>query len=258
MAITFVGEGPSGWAVNNANNIQGPGEHASTAVGDRVFMIATWKDFGITATCRDAITSAAWTEIDESADGSVGTGNGVGSMKVGVWYFDWNGTDVAGEILYSTGTNNISLASILTFRKDAGDTWNAPTFTNGSQASSSTISVTGASNLNYAAGDLMIAILGIRDDGSFTSFDATATGITWASALNKAPATDGSTTLGNDASAAAGYRIASSGTSSAAPTMSGTLAAAETGRGTFIRQTVTAAANPRVPYYRPMTQLLAH
>ena len=256
MAITFVGEGAAGWAAGAGGTTAGPNEHASTAVGDRVFMISVWKPFSITATCRDNSTAAAWTEIDESADGSVGVGNGTGSVKVGVWYFDWNGTDINGEVLFSTAVD-IQMTSILTFRKDASDTWDTPTFTNGNQ-SGSTISVTGASNLNYAAGDLMLAILGIRDDGTFTSFSADATGISWASAFNQAPATNGSTTLGNDISAAAGYRIASSGTSSAAPTMSGTLGATETGRGTFIRQSVTTTAAERVPFYRPHIPLLPH
>jgi hypothetical protein len=223
-----------------------------------MFCIATWKDFAITATCADEVSAAAWTEIDESADGSVGTGNGAGSMKVGIWYFDWNGTDTGGPLItWSTGTNLLAGTAVLTFRKGGSDTWDAPTFTNGNQ-SGSTISVTGAANLNYAAGDLLVAILGIRDDGTFTSFSADATGITWAAAFAQAPATNGSTTLGNDLSAASGYRIASSGTSSAAPTMSGTLAATETGRGTFLRQTVTTTAAERVPKYQPMTQLLAH
>ena len=249
MAITFVGTGNTDtWAVSAASGIVAPAEHASTAVGDRVFLIATWKDFAITAIGEDGVTGLDWTEVDESADGSVGTGNGTGSMKVGVWYFDWDGTNVDPQVTFSTSVNQLALGAILTFRKGASDTWNAPTFTNGNQALGSTISVTGGSNLNYAAGDLLIAILGIRDDGTFTSFDATATGITWASSLNKAPSTDGSTTSGNDCSATCGYRIASSGTSSAAPTMSGTLAASETGRGTFIRQTVTTAVAKSPPF----------
>lgn len=248
MAITFVGTGGGGnWAISNASGIVAPAEHASTAVGDRVFLIATWKDFAITAIGEDGVTGLDWTEVDESADGSVSTGNGTGSMKVGVWYFDWDGTNVDPQVTFSSSVNQLAAGTVLTFRKDSSDTWNAPTFTNGNQ-NGSTISVTGGSNLNFAAGDLMLAILGIRDDGSFTSFDATATGITWASSFNKAPATDASTTLGNDMSAAAGYRIASSGTSSAAPTMSGTLAATETGRGTFIRQTISTATTFSPPF----------
>lgn len=237
MAIAFIGTGSGGWAIDNAATTVDPTVNTLVNVDHRVFCIATWKDFSITATCADLTTSAAWTEIDESADGSVGTGNGTGSMKVAIYYFDWNGVDTGGpRVTFSTGTSLLAAACTLTFSKGATEAWATPTFTTGSQASSSTISVTGAANLNYAAGDLLIAALGIRDDGSFTNFSASATGITWASAFNVSPGTDASTTLGNDMSASAGYRIASSGTSSAAPTMSGTLAAAETGRGTFIRQ----------------------
>lgn len=255
MAISFVAS--TVWANSTGGTIQPGAWPTGTTTDDRVYCIATWKDFSVTATCADDTTAAAWTELDESADGSVATGNGTGSMKVGVWYYDFVGGSDTGPRVTFTGGPPLSMATQLTFRKDASDTWGTPTFTNGNQAASSTISVTGGSNLNYAAGDLLIAVLGIRDDGTFTSFSADATGITWASAFNAAPAANGSTTNGNDCSAAAGYRIASSGTSSAAPTMSGTLAATETGRGTFIRQTVS-VADTRVPKYQPMVQLLAH
>lgn len=233
-----------------------PGLPGTPVAGDRTYYISCWKDFSVTATCDSNSAARPYTEIDESADGSVAVGNGTGSVKVGVWYKDWASGDDAATIHFSSSVN-ISLSCALLFSKDASDTWDTPTFTNGNQASSSTISVTGGSNLNFAAGDLMLAILGIRDDGTFTSFSADATGITWAAAFSQNPATNGSTTLGNDLSAAAGYRIASSGTSSAAPTMSGTLAAAETGRGTFVRQSVTTTAAERVPFYRPMPPLLA-
>ena len=74
-----------------------------------------------------------------------------------------------------------------------------------------------------------------------------ATGITWTENVVEFPATHGQTTTSNDIGADLVYRIASSGSASAAPTMTGTLAAADPGTALWIRQRVTVLppAEPR-------------
>src|SRR5512139_1160555 len=53
---------------------------AAQVTGDMMVLVGCWKDYAITAQV------SGWTELFELADGTTGTGNGSGSMKVGVWY----------------------------------------------------------------------------------------------------------------------------------------------------------------------------
>ena len=253
MAITARAEGT--WFSAAATGSAGVAIPGSPVAGDMMFVLASWKDFSLTATCNQGFT-----EITEYADGAVAAGNGVGSMKVAAWYKEHTGSESQPDVTFS-GTQDIASVVMIIFQKGAGETWDAPAFTTGN-ITTGTFTVTCAANPGITAGDLCIALCGVRDDSALFTRGATtaiaATGITWAADYVEYPATHATTTSGGDMSADAGYRIAGSGTASAAPTVQGTLSATETGAILFIRQRVTAAAVERVPKSSPYPQLLAH
>lgn len=211
--------------------------------GDRIFLFAAWKAFDTTA----QITSpGTWTEITEFADGSVAAGANVGSVKVGCWYHDWlgDGSETDPTIDFSVNPAPAAISAIA-FAKDAGETWDAPVFATAAIAAATTWSATASSSIAIAPGDLVIGIVGFRDDSATMTRPATtalgASGITWDANYHESPATHASTTTSNDISADSGYRIAASGSATVAPTMAGTLSASETGAALWIRQRVTAS-----------------
>jgi hypothetical protein len=222
------------WAVLTADGaVTVPGTPAS---GMRKFLWVTWKPFGVTA---QVTAPQGWTEITEYTDGAVADGANVGSVKVACYYRDHVGGDGNPTVDFSAGV--IAFAVVEVWQKDASETWDAPVFTTGN-ITQGTYTVTGAANPGIGPGDVVFAFAGIRDDSAtwtHTTTAITATGITWAGNVVESPATHGSTTTGNDLSADLIHRIASSGTASAAPVTTGTLAATETGAVLFVVQGVT-------------------
>lgn len=227
--------------------------------GDRVFAFAVWKAFGTTA---QIASPAGWTEVTEFADGAVAAGANVGSVKVGAWYHDWlgDGSETDPTIDFSTGPVPAAIGAIV-FQKGAGETWDIPVFATAAIAAATTWSATASSSLAIAAGDLLIGIVGFRDDSATMTRPATtaldATGITWDANYHESPATHASTTTSNDISADSGYRIAASGSATVAPTMAGTLSASETGAALWIRQRVTAVPTTFAGLRRHRTNLQA-
>jgi len=221
---------------------------AGATTGDLMVAVASWKDFSVTA----SITG--WTEVTEFADGAVAQGNGTGSMKVAAWYKEHDGSESNPTITWST-TPNISGGTMIVFQKGGSDTWNAPAFATAAISLATNWTATASSDPGITGGDVVIGLVGFRDDSATMTRGATTgldcAGITWAANYVEAPATHGTTTSANDCSMDLGYRIASSGNSSAAPTMAGTLSADETGAALFIRIRVTAGGGGGggQPYY---------
>ena len=257
MAITARAEGTwqQGLIADTAITIP-----AGAADGDRMFVLASWKDYAITA----QITSpAGWTQVTEFADGAVTAGNGVGSMKVACWYKDWASGDTAPTIDFSSVTNLVACAVMVVFQKAAGETWGTPDFLTGTHSWTTTNSNAFSSTTRVTnAGELVIGLAGVRDDSA--TFTRPATGIThqsaattWTSNYVEYPATHASTTTGNDMAADAGYRIVNAGGSSNTFAQQATLSAAETGAALWVIQGVSAVPDTRVPYRNPMPPLIA-
>jgi hypothetical protein len=209
---------------------------AGAGTGDMMLILAAWKDFSVSATV------SGWTELfDSAAGGSTSNGNGTGTMRVGCWYKEHDGSEANPTLDLLSGV--IGAVCMVVFSKDASETWDTPTQTTGlNESAASSLTITGAANLSLAAGDMLVGVMGVRDDSASFSHGTTglnASGITWAANVTQQPATHASTTTGNDMSASAAYRLASSGTSSAAPTITGLLSASETGTAGFIRLRVT-------------------
>jgi hypothetical protein len=232
---------------------------AGTTTGDMMLLLASWKDFAITATV------AGWTELVEFADGSVATGNGTGSMKVGCWYKEHDGSEANPTLDFSSTTGLVGEAVIISFQKGASDTWDTPlAVTGGFSIATSTPSVAGSTDVDVPDGSAIVTLMGVRDDSATftraatTGISATGGVLTFTGDYQEAPATHASTTTGNDMSCDAGYRLVTTGAATVELNTFATLSASETGTVLWVVLGVTAALDTRVPYYRPMTQLLAH
>lgn len=194
---------------------------AAQVTGDLILVLASWKDFAITAQV------SGYTEITEFADGSVGTGNGLGSMKVGAWYkIAASDTEADPTLDFSTTTGLLGEGTILVFSKGSAETWLTPGFVTAAWPSQSTGTISASSTITVPDAGAVIGMIGIRDDSATytrptTGID-TASGVTWNGNYVEAPGTHASTTTGNDMAVDAGYRLVTTG-----------------GAGITLRQTIT-------------------
>lgn len=203
---------------------------AAQLTGDMCLAIGCWKDFGITAQI------SGWTELIEIADGSVATGNGLGSMKIGVWYKEATSDAEADPTLdFSTTTGLVGEGTIIVFSKSASF-WTTPDYRQAAwTASAGPQTISAGSTIDVPTGGVVIGIAAIRDDSAtFTrATDAIKDSgglVTWNGNHAEAPATHASTTTGNDMACDAGYRLVTTGASGVTLQMSiDALSASETG-----------------------------
>lgn len=209
----------------------------SPAAGDRMLLWVVWKDQGVTLA-----TPSGWNLIDTFSDGSVGSGNGTGSVRQSVFYRDWQSGDAGPTLDFGAGTLLLGVFSQL-LRKAGGETWGPPTMVSAAWPSGSSQTVSASASTFVPNGAYVGACIGIRDDsGTFTRAATTgidvASGITWNGNYVEAPATHFSTTTGNDLSADAGYRLVTTG-GTVTLRVTATIAASETGSIVWIVQALT-------------------
>lgn len=221
---------------------------AAAQAGDRMYLLAAWKPFGVTADV------TGWTEVTEFADGSVANGNGVGSVKVACYYKDHSGSE-SNPTLTFTGTVDIACAVIVVFSKGAGETWNTPSFVTASMTTwtTSTQTTAASSTVTVPSGGVVIGLAGIRDDSTTitrptTGIDDSGGLVTWNGNYAEHPVSHVSTTTNNDMSADAGYRLVTTGASGVTLRQTCTaLSAAETGALLWIVQGVSASGTTFTP-----------
>jgi hypothetical protein len=181
MALTFLGSQSWSETTTTTDSIGTVG--GETVADTRTFLLASWKDFSITATVADS--NGAWTEITEFADGSVGAGAGVGSMKVGAWYMDYISA-AAPSITYSSAPS-IASCTLLAFNKGATDTWDTPLFATAAwPITATTQTISASSTVAVEDGSAVMALIGIRDDSALFTRAAT-TGIDVSSGITNQP-----------------------------------------------------------------------
>jgi len=212
------------------------------AAGDRYFIFATWKDFSITCTV-DA-SSGNWVEVTEFADGSVGNGNGLGSMKVGCWYRDWVSGDVNPTINFSASPNEAAYCMQL-WQKGGSEDWHNLRFVTAAWPSSSAQTVNASSTVDVDSSSVVLCLIGIRDDSA--AFTRTTTSIsdsgglvTWNGNFVESPATHATYTTGSDCAADLGHRFVTTGASGVTLRAEATISAAETGAILWVMQSVIA------------------
>lgn len=230
MAVAFRGVGT--WE-NGATGLTADevlAVPAAQVTGDMVIVLAAWKDFAITAQV------SGYTEITQFADGSVATGNGLGSMKVGAWYkIATSDTESNPTLDFSTTTGLLGEAVIIVFSKSLAN-WETPSFVTAAHSWNTSSTTTSASStVDVGSGSAVIGLAAVRDDsGTFTrpttAIDDSAGAITWNGNYVESPATHASTTTGNDMAADAGYRLVTTGANGVTLRQTCTaLSAAETG-----------------------------
>lgn len=197
-----------------------------------MYLMASWKTFEITATVANA---DSWAETTQFADGSISQGNGTGSMKVGCWYKDHDGSEADPTLTFSATLGLIAGAVIIVFQKGGGDTWGTPGFVTKAMTlwtSGSAIQENASSSITVPDGAVVIGLAGIRDDTIVFSRPTDAIGSgsgTWTGNFVHSPALHLSTTTGNDMSADTGYRLFTSGGTGITLYQKGQLSNPETG-----------------------------
>lgn len=224
MAITVT----LGTAVNGTANLT-PTIPAGAVSGDIMLCLYGTKPYN------DAPTiNLDWADFGSAAtDGTVAAGIDVGSMQARFFWKRHTGTESNPTV--TNGTNNVSFAQILVIKPTSGKLLTDPTGAGGGDATAGTgFSITAASNFGITTDDLVVAFAAIRSDaGGFSSAAAiAAASCTFGTLTATGP---GTTTSGGDMAWFGHYGLCTSGTSSAAPTYSATLAAAHTGSGYLIR-----------------------
>ena len=225
---------------------------AAQLTGDMMLAIGCWKDFAITAQI------AGWTELIENADGAVATGNGAGSMKIGVWYKQAaSDTESDPTLDFSTTTGLLGEGVIIVFSKSLSF-WDTPIALAAAWPSSAgPQTVNAGSTVTVPSGGVVIAIAAIRDDSATftratTSIADSGGLVTWNGNYAEQPATHASTTTGNDMACDAGYRLVTTGAAGVTLQQSiSALTAAETGNLVWVvlgdTNTAPAVADP-MPY----------
>jgi hypothetical protein len=230
MTVSFraVGSWENGATGLTADEVlSGP---AAQVTGDLVIVIGCWKDFAITAQV------SGYTELIEIADGTTATGNGTGSMKIGVWYKIATSDAEADPTLdFSTTTNLLGEGTIIVFSKSEAN-WLTPEYRQAAwTASGGPQTISAGSTVTVPTGGAVLGIAAIRDDSAtFTrATDAIKDSgglVTWNGNHAEQPATHASTITGNDMACDAGYRLVTTGAAGVTLQMSiDALSASETG-----------------------------
>jgi hypothetical protein len=261
MAVSHVATGDYGentaatYSYPLAGGLQG-------SDGDRVVLLAAWKTFSITATVAADSGATPWTEVTEFTDGAVASGNGLGSMKIGAWYFDRGASTPGDPTITFSSAPAISGVWIHLISKSAGDSWNAPAFVTAAWPVTATTQTISASSTVLVPNDSLVwAGIALRDDSAAFTRAATtgidvASGITWNGNYVETPSVHYTTTTGSDMSADSGYRLVTTG-GTVTLRVTATISAVETGAILWLVHSATTPP-PRVPYVNRMPQLLAH
>lgn len=208
---------------------------AAQLTGDLILVIGCWKDFAITAQV------AGYTELIQNADGTTGTGNGTGSMKIGVWYKEATSDAEADPTLdFSTTVGLVGEGVILVFSRSLS-LWQTPLALAAPwTASGGPQTISAGATIDVPDGGAVIGVAAIRDDSATftratTALSDAAGAITWAANYVEAPATHASTTTGNDMSCDTGYRLVTTGAAGVTLRQSiDALSASETGNLVWI------------------------
>jgi hypothetical protein len=227
VAIAHRSTGAANFAANSVLINRG-----SPQEGDMMLMLVAGKPFDGDV----SVDIAGWTELAAFTNGSVAAGVDVGSMQVTAFWKECSASESNPTLVEGTPAWNVFGGLIMSFSKDASETWETPLIVGGGDSSAGTgFSVTAGSNPGVTAGDVCVCFAGFRSDAATpcsTHLVATQTGVTFTNTHD--PATDPETTSGGDMGMCVN-RATVSGTGSAAPVLVATLAAAHTGAAAFIR-----------------------
>lgn len=235
MAIAHRATG-SGSASSNTQSFAIP---AAQVTGDMMLLIVVGKPFDSGM----SVATAGWASLGSFAPGTTAAGTDLGSMKAQVWWKEATSDAETNPTLDESATLwNVVGGLVVVFSKDVGDAWATPVFVGGGDDDNGTaVSLVCNSNPGIVTGDHCVSFFGAGSDASTpcsSHVTPTATGVTFTNTHD--PATDFETIAGGDMGMCV-TRSTVSGTASAAPVLTATLAAAGRTAGGLVRLRVGAA-----------------
>jgi hypothetical protein len=180
--------------------------------------------------------TAGWARIDQHNNGTTASGNGSGDVQIAAfWKVAVSASETNPVITYHASVAATPSAAVATsISPTAGKVFDTPLGDSGSIAAATSYSATMDSHISATAGDFLVGFAVTNDNTTLTVPTFTQTGITFA-AVVESPAAALSSATSNDISADGCYRIANSGTSSAAAVFTGTNSVADPGAAMVIR-----------------------
>lgn len=209
----------------------------SPAVGNRYFVWVVWKPYSTTCSVE------GWTKVAEYADGSVGSGEGVGSVKVACFYRDWESGMGGPPISFSsTPFGFIAGCLMQLWQKTTAEPWDTPDYRTAPLPLTQAYSINADSPIDVPNGAAVMAVLGIRNDAAFGFGQNTLSAgpVRWVG-LPSSPQ-NLSTSTGNDLSARYWHGATDSGGAAVSLALDGQLERPETGAALWVVQDVTALA----------------
>jgi len=185
--------------------------------------------------------TAGWTKIGQYNNGTTVSGNGTGSVIVAVFYKEaTSGAETNPVITYHASVAATPSAAVaMAYSKGASEAWVTPVGDGGPVGTGTAISSTIQSHISVTAGDMVDFFYSQGDNNTLTVPTITQAGVTFGT-VSEQPAAALSSATSNDIDADGGYRLASSGTSSAAAVITGTASAGDQGSSWQTRLRVVA------------------
>lgn len=226
MAISIRATGA--YASGGNNNIT-PAIPAGAVAGDIMLCFVGCKEYNSVQTM-----PAGWTLIGFATDGTVASDTDIGSMRVTAFYKVHTGSETNPAV---NGTANEAVGGvIIVFQKAANLFWDFPVGAGGGDNTAGTgFSVTASTNFGITTNDMVVGYAAIRSDaGTQSAISISATGVTFGT-FTESPTNDLVNTNRDQMAMSGGYRLATAGTSTAAPVYASTLAASHTGSAFMVR-----------------------
>lgn len=239
--LTFVAS--SAWVAPASSTTVSPTYPAGLVEFDTVYAVLHIKPHTATVA-----TPANWSLVGSEQGGGGAQGAGTGLTRIHVYKRTVPSGGLTGSQAFTITGGSSPVGHMQAWRSNGtGLLWDTETLTFYSRSGASTAAGgTGGANVVLGPKDALIAVVGTPDDTT-TNLNITnlaATGATL-NALVKAPSAAQNTNAtivnaqGNDVAAASAYAVVASGVSTAAPSVTCTANASETGMGLFFRVSAT-------------------
>lgn len=237
MAITYQTPGALGY--DDLTSPLAVAFPTTVTAGDKLLLFIGQKPS--TANSGSITTPSGFTLVGSlTGAGGYGTTLGADTGNTNIYVYEKNaaGTEGGTTVSLVHATTNVLWAQILRFTTSNGS-WAATTFTTGSDIAAGNVSIAGAADPGFAAGDVAVWGMCIPSDvttpAQFSAHAITAAGVTFGTAVETSEA---DSTTGNDIGGYIAYAPVSSGTSTGVPTFTATAGGTTTnvrGPGIIVR-----------------------
>jgi hypothetical protein len=197
---------------------------------------------GISITCATSGWAAVAAQFNTSA--TVNANGDGGSAMRAFWKIATSSSETNPQVDFGAPTPSPAQVCSVVYQHGASEEFITPVSDGGGDSTARTSQTwTIASHISTTAGDMVDFFIACGDNIALTNPTFTQAGLTLGTVAEQ-PATAGITALGNDGASDGGYRLVSSGTSSAAAVVTSTFASSEQGGAVTIRLRVQATAAP--------------